>query len=64
MPANSYKPAGAALNWTEADIARMAEVTPEDVNAAKANFKRLAPRKVKDLLDAKPDGRSKPRRRP
>ena len=43
---------GRAIRWTEADLDRLARVTPEDVAAAKAMFDRLAPPKLRGLLDA------------
>jgi hypothetical protein len=46
-------PVGRAIRWTAADIERLAEITPEDIASAKAQFNRLAPRKLRGLLDAK-----------
>lgn len=50
------KPQGKAVDWTDAEIERLAEVTPEDVAAAKAHWKRLAPKRAKRLLDARKAG--------
>lgn len=54
------KPVGHAEPWTQADIDALAEITPEDIASAKATFKRLAPKRARTLLDAKPDGRTRP----
>lgn len=55
------KPVGHAVAWSQAEIDRLAEITPEDIASAKATFKRLAPKRIKTLLDARTDGRkSKP----
>lgn len=44
---------GEAIDWTDEEIDRMAEITPEDVASAKATYRRLAPKRAKRLLDAK-----------
>jgi hypothetical protein len=44
---------GKALDWSDAEIDRLTEITPEDVASAKAVYRRLAPKKAKRLLDAK-----------
>jgi hypothetical protein len=59
QPQPRVKPIGKALRWTDEDIARLAEVTPEDIACAKAEFNRLAPRKLRGLLDAKPERRKR-----
>jgi hypothetical protein len=46
------KVTGEALDWDDAEIDRLAEITPEDIASAKAQFKRQAPKKIKDVLDA------------
>lgn len=47
------KPVGQALAWTDADLDRLAEITPEDITSAKAHAERLMPKKLKPLLKAK-----------
>jgi hypothetical protein len=47
------KPVGEALDWSEEEIDRLAEITPEDVTSAKALSRRLMPKKVQPVLDAK-----------
>jgi hypothetical protein len=51
------KPRGQSLRWTEADIERLATVGPDDLRAAHANFRRLAPARYKGLLGAKGKGK-------
>jgi len=53
-PAPKVKPVGTHLNWTEADLDRLSDVTPEDQAAAKAFWRRQAPKPLRKLLDAKP----------
>jgi hypothetical protein len=52
-PAQPSKVVGEAIDWTDADLDKLAEITPEDVASAKATYRRLAPKKAKRLLDAK-----------
>lgn len=47
------KPVGQPIEWSEADIERLANVTEEDKAAAKAFWRRTAPRKLKRIVDAK-----------
>ena len=47
------KPVGPPLNWSAADMERNATITEEDKAAARAYWRRLAPRGLKRLLDAK-----------
>jgi hypothetical protein len=47
------RPVGRTARWSAADLYRLARVGPEDVAAAKAEFRRLAPRSVRKLLDRK-----------
>lgn len=44
------KPRGKAVRWSAADFDRMSRITGEDVAAARAMFRRLAPKSVKRLL--------------
>jgi hypothetical protein len=53
---NQSKPVGHAIRWTAADVARLADITAEDVAAAKAQVVRLAPKRVRAMLDAKRKG--------
>ena len=43
-------PVGRALQWTAADLARLARVTAADVAKAKERYRRQAPRSVRKLL--------------
>jgi hypothetical protein len=43
---------GDPLPWTEADFDRLSEITEEDKAAAKAFWRRQAPRKLKRIIDA------------
>jgi hypothetical protein len=52
-PAKASKIVGKPLDWSDAEIDRLAEITHEDVAAAKATYRRLAPKKAKRLLDAR-----------
>lgn len=52
-PDRIAKPRGEALNLTPEEIAKAAEIGPGDIAAARAHFKRLAPKKFKNLLDAR-----------
>ena len=52
-PAAKSKIVGKPIEWSDADIDRLAEITPEDTASAKATYRRLAPKKAKRLLDAK-----------
>lgn len=58
MPTRKSKPVGNAIAWSEADIARLASITDEDVAAAKSHAARLMPNKLKPLLNAKRRGRN------
>jgi hypothetical protein len=49
-------PVGPAIEWTDADLDRMSQVTEEDKAAAVASWRRRAPRPMKRLLDAGTDG--------
>jgi hypothetical protein len=48
-----FTPVGEPLNWTDADLDRLSDVTEEDKAAAKADWRRKAPRKLKRLPDTK-----------
>ncbi len=50
-------PVGEPLVLTAADIARLAEATPEDIASAAAEFERLATPSVKRLLSRRTKGR-------
>lgn len=52
-PKPAGSPQGEAVQWSEADIERLAEITPEDIASAKAHWNRLAPKRIKRVLDAK-----------
>lgn len=39
---------------TEAELDQLAEITPEDIEDAKASWRRNAPPEFRDLLDAAP----------
>jgi hypothetical protein len=52
-PAKPSKVVGEAIDWSDADIDKLSEITPEDIASAKATYRRLAPKKAKRLLDAK-----------
>jgi hypothetical protein len=47
------KPVGSSLRWSKEAIARLSLVDEEDVSAARAHWRRLAPRRFKNLLEAK-----------
>lgn len=51
--AKRAKAVGKPLDWPDGEIDRLADVTPEDVAAAKAVYRRLAPKRAKRLLDAR-----------
>jgi hypothetical protein len=55
-PADEPAPApvarGEATEWTDADLDRMAEVTPEDIRDARTAFHRDAPAESRGLIDA------------
>jgi hypothetical protein len=55
IPGKKITPVGEPLNWTEADIDRLSQVTEEDKAAANAFWRRQSPRKMKTLLNAKPE---------
>lgn len=60
-PANKkIVPLGKPLQLTDADLDRLAEVTPADIEQSKAAWRRNVPDKYKNLLDAtvKPKGQS------
>lgn len=44
---------GEAIDWSDDDIDRLSEITPEDIASAKAHWNRVAPKKLKKVLDAK-----------
>lgn len=46
---------GKAIKWTDDDLDRLAEITPADIEAAKAWWAAYAPRRFKKLLEAKPE---------
>ena len=46
------KPMGKPIEWTEADIEKMSEVTPEDIEQAAERWREVASPKYKNLLDA------------
>lgn len=46
---------GKAPILTDADIEAMAEISPEDIDAANAFWKEHAPEDFKDILDSEPD---------
>lgn len=46
------KPRGRPLPATDKALDEAAQITPEDVEAAKAFWRRNAPRGLRDLLDA------------
>lgn len=48
-------PVGEAIDWSDEEIDRLAEVTDEDITSAKAQAKRLMPKKARKVLDAKTD---------
>ena len=48
------RPRGKAIRWTEADLDRLAQVSPEDVEEAKVAYRKDAPTRYRDLLDAEP----------
>lgn len=41
------------LPWNEADLSDMAQITEADQRAAAAYWRRLLPRRLRDLLDAR-----------
>ncbi len=45
-------PLGKPLEWTDADLDRLSVVTPGDIENAKVAWRRNAPKKYKNLLDA------------
>jgi hypothetical protein len=55
-PEPKFIPADGArsLEWSDADIDRLADVTPEDVASGKAFWRAKAGGPMKRLLDAKP----------
>ena len=52
-PNKPTKPRGESLKWTAAQIDELSKVGPGDITAARAYFRRLAPKPFKSLLDAK-----------
>lgn len=52
-PSEPSKVVGHAIDWTDAEIDELAKITDEDVASAKANYRRLAPKRAKRLLDAR-----------
>lgn len=51
-PEEKRVPLGKGLGWTEEDIDRLAEITPQDIEEAKAAWRRDAPPWARELLDA------------
>jgi hypothetical protein len=49
--ARRAKLVGQALDWSAAEVDRLATVTPEDVAAARATFRLPAPKRARRLLD-------------
>ena len=45
-------PLGKPLKLTDADLDRLSQVTPSDIEAAKIRWRQNAPKKYKNLLDA------------
>jgi hypothetical protein len=45
---------GSALPWSDSDIDRLAAVTPADVEAGTALWRREAPRPLRNLIEAEP----------
>lgn len=45
---------GLPLPWTDADLERLSEVTPEDITRAQALWRSAASPQYRDLLDAAP----------
>ena len=45
---------GRSLGWSEADIAKVARVTQDDLTAARDWWRKYSSPKGRDLLDAKP----------
>lgn len=56
-------PLGKALHWTDNDLARLSEITPEDVARARARFGQDVGPEFAGLLDAVPDEPTSKRRR-
>lgn len=53
-------PLGDALNWSEAELDALSEVTPGDVLAAQTRWRQDAPDAAKSLLDAEPRENAEP----
>lgn len=51
MPPNKV-PLGKPLELTEEELDALAEITPEDIEAAKRLWRKAAPAEFKNLLDA------------
>lgn len=51
------KPLGDALQWTDAEIESMSQITDKDIELAKRWWEKHAPENAKRLLDAKPTKR-------
>ena len=47
------EPRGSAANWTNEQIAALAEVSAGDITRADAQWEKDAPPRFRDLLDAK-----------
>ena len=47
-------PLGKPLQLTDEELDAMAEITPEDIEKTKKLWRKVAPDKYKDLLDATP----------
>lgn len=45
-------PRGKALNWTDEDLDRLSQVTPEDIQQAAARWREAASPQYQNLLDA------------
>jgi hypothetical protein len=41
------------LPWSDQDLNNMAQITPKDIQQAQAYWRRLLPRRLRDLLDAR-----------
>lgn len=46
------KPLGKAIQWSDADLAALSEITPQDIAAAKEHWRTAADPHYADLLDA------------
>jgi len=55
QPPKRRKPKGSALDWDDADLDRLARVTPDDVAEAREWWHATAPRRYRALLDSGSD---------